>query len=47
MASEQPQRLPKDFCGALWQLLVLLRPFFFFMVALSVVEVLLVFKGGS
>ena len=48
MASKQPQRLSKGFCGTLWQLLVLLRPLpALFMVALSFLEALLVFKGGS
>ena len=48
MASKQPQRLPKGFCGMLWQLLVLLRPLpALFLVALSILEAILVFQGGT
>lgn len=47
MASKPQQRLPISFCGMLWRLLVLLRPLpALFLVALSFLEAILVFKGG-
>lgn len=47
MASKPQQRLPIGFCGMLWRLLVLLRPLpALFLVALSFLEAILVFKGS-
>lgn len=47
MASKPQQRPPIGFCGMLWRLLVLLRPLpALFLVALSFLEAILVFKGG-